>query len=237
MRLDQPYKKPSNSQLPFSLCDQYQHCSCCNASHTIAIQRSLQVTEAEPLSEECYAMMAQIACRPCDPEVGMGRKERVCSSTCQKWFNRCRHDFFSYNMLSQSLEVCGAKAASAVCSQANQLAADGFEFCTLAGLHVLHKDNPQANTDCFDGTKPPLYDSCLKQERRTAVPPQSTNSRVMVPKLFWVLATGFILFLLYRQVKHVVRRVSSRRTSAPSTTTSVTNHAQYFSGKGRRLRD
>ena len=236
MRLDQPYKKPSNSPLPFSLCDQYQHCSCCNASHTIAIQRTLHVTEAEPLSEECYAMMAQIACRPCDPEVGMGQKERACSRTCQKWFNRCRHDFFSYNMLSQSLEACGTKAASAVCSQANQLAADGFEFCTLAGLHVLHKDDPQANTGCFDGTTPPPYDSCLKQERRTASPAQN-NSKLVIPKLFWMLATGFVVFLLYRQIKHVVRRLSIQRTSVPSRTSPVANRTQYFSGKGRKLRD
>ena len=239
LRLDQPYKKPSASHISFNLCQQYQHCSCCNASHTVAIQRALQVSEAEPLSDDCYAVTAQLACRPCDPEVGMGQKDRICSRTCQKWFDRCRLDFFSYNVLSQSLEVCGTKAASAVCSQANQLASNGYEFCTLAGLQVLHKDDNEANTDCFDGSKPPVYDSCLQQTKRTSTQAQTTGSPVAVPnlQLFWVLAAGATLILLYRQVKHVGRRLSAHRAVDSSTAPAKSGNSQYFRGQGRRLRD
>lgn len=228
LRLDQPYKKPTKSALPFSLCQQYQQCTCCNASHVLAIHRSLQVVDSEPMSDACYAMTAQLACRPCDPEVGMGLKERVCLQTCQNWLHACHDDYFSYNGLSQALEPCGTKAASAVCSQARQLADDGMQFCTMAGLHVS-----QEAENCFDGSAVPMYDSCVQPRRQSAVRTSVGDRQLAVPKLGWLLAVAGVLFLLYVQVRRVLFRLSSQGEA--SKRPAVQSRSPYFRGKGRKL--
>lgn len=233
LKLDQPYKKPSKSALSFSLCQQYQRCSCCNASHALAIHRSLQSTDAEPMSDGCYAITAQMACRSCDPEVGMGLKDRVCTHTCQNWLNACQHDYFSYNAMSQSLEPCGTGAASAVCSQASQLARNGVEFCSMAGLHAFHEDHAEANIDCFDGSNVPLYDSCNKQPQKTAARTPATSSQLAVPRLFWLFAVMVVSFFLYIQVKRIVFRMSSQHNAPKGP--PIKEKSPYFRGKGRRL--
>jgi hypothetical protein len=46
-------------------------CSCCNASHAMALQRSSRViAEDEDLSTDCKLGLLRLACRVCDPEVG-----------------------------------------------------------------------------------------------------------------------------------------------------------------------
>jgi hypothetical protein len=48
---------------------QYQ-CSCCNASHALAIQRSVQpLLLDDELGLSCKAGLVMLACRICDPQV------------------------------------------------------------------------------------------------------------------------------------------------------------------------
>jgi hypothetical protein len=53
------------------VCFKQYGCSCCNASHAIALQRSSRViAEDQDLSTDCKLGLLRLACRVCDPEVG-----------------------------------------------------------------------------------------------------------------------------------------------------------------------
>jgi hypothetical protein len=59
----------SKGRPPFRSLLQYQ-CSCCNASHALAIQRSVQpLLLDEELGLSCKAGLMMLACKLCDPQV------------------------------------------------------------------------------------------------------------------------------------------------------------------------
>ncbi len=233
LKLDKPFPPPSYSEITFPFCEQYQQCSCCNASHVVALERSLLTYDTEPLSSSCEALTAQLACRICDPEVGTGQKQRLCASTCQKWYSRCQHDYFSYSTFSQHLVPCGTRQASAVCSTAQELADNAESFCQQAGYDIQDIAPADAESDCFDGTLLPTsqYASCAVRAQRTQYQSKSGSS-ISVLYLCFVSSALVALLLIGRRIASVIMRQLAN-THAPS----PTQHSESFPGKSRRLRD
>ena len=233
LKLDKPFPSPSYSEITFPFCEQYQQCSCCNASHVVALERSLQTYDTEPLSSSCQAMTAQLACRICDPEVGTGQKQRVCANTCQKWYSRCQHDYFSYSTFSQHLVPCGTRQASDVCSTAQELADKAESFCQQAGYDVQGVVPADADAGCFDGTLPPnsQYASCAVRTQRTQYQSKSVSS-ISVLYICFVLSALVALLLIGRRIASVIIRQLASAPAPPQA-----QHSESFSGKSRRLRD
>lgn len=231
LKLDKPFPPPSYSEITFPFCKQYQQCSCCNASHVVALERSLQTYDTEPFSSSCQAMTAQLACRICDPEVGTGQKQRLCASTCQKWYSSCQHDYFSYSTFSQHLVPCGTRQASAVCSTAQELADNAESFCQQAGYDI--QGVVTADADCFDGTLPTTsqYASCAVRAQRTQYQSKSGSS-TFVLYLCFVLSALVALLLVGHRIASVVMRQLANTPAPPPT-----QHSESFRGKSRRLRD
>lgn len=94
MRLDVPSQRPRNPDIALPFCSevpalmhspqieksnilnvmswslQYQSCTCCNASHAVAIRRTLvSVLKDKGMSSSCKQLSKQFACRVCDPWV------------------------------------------------------------------------------------------------------------------------------------------------------------------------
>jgi cobalamin biosynthesis Mg chelatase CobN len=233
LKLDKPFPPPSYSEITFPFCKQYQQCSCCNASHVVALERSLQTYDTEPLSSSCQAMTAQLACRICDPEVGTGQKQQVCASTCQKWYSRCQHDYFSYSTLSQHLVPCGTRQASAVCSTAHELADNAQSFCQQAGYDIQDTEPADADAACFDGTLPPTsqYSSCAVRTQRTQNQSKSGSS-ISVLYICFVLSALVALLLIGRRIASVIMKQLANAPAPPPT-----RHSESFPGKSRRLRE
>ncbi|DBA66916.1 TPA: hypothetical protein ACH3X2_002035 [Trebouxia sp. C0005] len=235
LKLDRPFPPPSYSEITFPFCEQYQQCSCCNASHVVALERSLQTYDTEPLSSSCQAMTAQLACRICDPEVGTGQKQRVCASTCQKWYSRCQHDYFSHSTFSQHLVPCGTRQASAVCSTAQELADNAESFCQQAGYDTQGFAPADADSDCFDGTLPPnlQYASCAVWKQRTPHTHQSNSgSSISVLYVCFVLSGVAALLLIGFRIASVSTKHLANAPAPP-----LAQHRGSFPGKSRRLRD
>ena len=229
LKLDRPYQRPSQSEILFPFCQQYQQCSCCNASHVVAVERSLQTHGSSTLSASCSAMTAQLACSMCDPEVGTAQKQYVCTAPCQQWFRKCQHDYFSYSPFTQHLVPCGTKQASDVCSQVSELAEDGQSFCQQAGYSVLDPDATDGNDGCFDG-KVPLsskFASCIasRQHQQQKVRPRS------FPLLYFMvlMSIATALVLIYRRLAFIMTKKRLRSTTV--------SDKRQFPGTGRRLRD
>ena len=233
LKLDKPYKQPSNSDILFPFCEQYQHCSCCNASHVVAVSRTLAAQDSAPLSSGCQAMTAKLACSICDPEVGTGGKQRICANTCTQWYSQCQRDYFSYSTFLQQQVPCGTRQASAVCSTAEEFADDGQSFCQQAGYDTLSPDSPDANAECFDGSASSAlqFDSCRVQPQKQHTDNFASLGRLVRPVLYVLLITASCIALI----------VLSRRAYLlfVQLYTNLTARKQQgaFSGKGRRLRD
>ncbi|KAF6256704.1 hypothetical protein COO60DRAFT_83730 [Scenedesmus sp. NREL 46B-D3] len=122
---------PYRMRLPF--CDKYK-CSCCNASHALAIQRSVQhLLLDEELGLSCKAGLVMLACRLCDPQVGVGNVTSVCQSTCDSVYEACSEDYFAFDESSGDITPCTSQLSSSlVCSQLQQIAPGGEEFCRAA---------------------------------------------------------------------------------------------------------
>lgn len=228
LKLDRPYQRPSQSEILFPFCQQYQQCSCCNASHVVAVERNLQTQDSSTLSAGCSAMTAQLACSICDPEVGTAQKQHVCKATCQQWFTRCQHDYFSYSPFSQHLVPCGTKQASDVCSQVSELAEDGQSFCQQAGYDVLNPDTASDDDGCFDGKVPSSskFATCTapRQKQQQQIRP---GSRFPLLYFMVLMSAATAVVLIYRRVAFIM----TRRQLRGSTTGS------RFPGTGRKLRD
>ena len=69
--LDEPYPLPrpqSAANLPF--CTDFKSCSCCNASHSNTIERSLAAELSDTsISDACKVALRRHRCSVCDPEV------------------------------------------------------------------------------------------------------------------------------------------------------------------------
>lgn len=233
LKLDKPFPQPSYSDIAFPFCEQYQQCSCCNASHVVALERSLQTYDTEPLSSSCQSMTAQLACRICDPKVGTGQKQRVCASTCQKWYSQCQYDYFSYSTFSQHLVPCGTRQASAVCSTAQELADNAESFCQQAGYDIQGIASASADADCFDGTSPPTsqYASCAVRKQKTQHH-STSGSSISVLYVCFVLSALVVLLLTGFRMASV-----SPKHFANAPAPSLAQHSESFPGKSRRLRD
>ncbi|BDA50426.1 hypothetical protein COCOBI_16-1020 [Coccomyxa sp. Obi] len=148
---------PAPADLPF--CKQYSKCTCCKKKHAQVFGLRVQSSvDGASLSPECMEMTAMLACRLCDPEVGVGQKPAVCQGTCNAWYDQCSEDFFEYISLSEQLMPCSD--SSLVCSHLKDLAVDGSDLCRKAGLTVQ-----RAHKKCFDGSVPALLDSCKAQRK------------------------------------------------------------------------
>ncbi|KAJ9519999.1 hypothetical protein QJQ45_014725 [Haematococcus lacustris] len=60
------------------------------------------------LSKACAELTTLLACRVCDPLVGVGLKPAVCHSTCQAWYRACSPHFFTFDPRSDQLAPCPA---------------------------------------------------------------------------------------------------------------------------------
>lgn len=143
LTLDKPYPKPKYYSPALPFCQQFQ-CSCCNISHAMAIQRSLQDLASDPsFSRRCLDVMARLKCYVCDPEVGTGSKA-VCSSLCERWLHACQDDFFVFSDMSKALLPCAGATQPLLCSKLGDMVQNGEDLCELAGYSV--SDEP-----CYDG--------------------------------------------------------------------------------------
>ncbi|KAG2437532.1 hypothetical protein HYH02_011175 [Chlamydomonas schloesseri] len=169
--LTQPYPPAYFQPTALPVCSQYT-CSCCNRTHALGIYRSLRpAMEDAGFSRACLAWQTRMACRVCDPEVGVGLKPMVCRDTCDAWLAACREEFYTFEPATPSafvgrMQPCantaalgggggsaGASDAAAassplLCSRLWDVARTGEELCREAGLDVA---GPGDNAPCFDG--------------------------------------------------------------------------------------
>ncbi|GAX80968.1 hypothetical protein CEUSTIGMA_g8403.t1 [Chlamydomonas eustigma] len=159
LTLDAPYPQLQVLEGGLPFCPQFP-CTCCNRSHITAMHRSMAGAFDEPsslsssFSSRCAEMLKIIACRPCDPMVGVGLKEKVCRHTCKAWLSACRNDYFGFDSISGALVPCSNAAATSrllICSRLNALVPEGAEqLCALEGLEVV--DAEAGATLCYDGS-------------------------------------------------------------------------------------
>ena len=230
LKLDRPYPKPARSDILFPFCQQYQQCSCCNASHVVAIERSLQSPDSEVLSPGCSAMTAQLACSICDPDIGTSKRQQVCASTCQRWYSRCLNDYFSYSPFLQHLVPCGTRQASDICSQVAEMAEDGWDFCLQAGYKVTDAGSDASGVACFDGSKTDLsnFASCTAISQRLPIKVKP-GSRFPLLYFMVLLSVATALVLVYRRITYIMTRRQLFKSTASS--------QRHFPGKSRTLRD
>ncbi|KAG1667512.1 hypothetical protein FOA52_013702 [Chlamydomonas sp. UWO 241] len=159
LQLDQPYPVPMSHSGGLPFCPQFP-CTCCNHSHALLIQRTLQGPDGLPggVSPGCAATTALVACRVCDPEVGTGAKPAVCTSMCDRWLSACANDFFGFEG-SGNLVPCTEATADRllVCSRLKDLAPEGgAQLCALADLVTSEKQ------PCYSGAyvEPSVVDAC-----------------------------------------------------------------------------
>ena len=173
-------------------------------------------------------MTAQLACSICDPEVGTAQKQHVCKASCQQWFRRCQHDYFSYSPFSQHLVPCGTKQASDVCSQVSELAVDGQSFCQQAGYDVLDPDTASDNDGCFDGKVPSAskFATCTVSRQRQQ---QQIRPGSRFPLLYFMvlMSVATAVVLMYRRVAYIMTRRQLRGSTSGGN----------FPGTGRKLCD
>ncbi|GMH41698.1 hypothetical protein BSKO_09608 [Bryopsis sp. KO-2023] len=189
LHLDKPYQPPKRSIVDLPLCEKYQSCSCCNASHVLTIRKSLEVSvfENPDLLEDCKQSLKEIPCRVCDPEVGVGLKEKVCQSKCEHWFSSCRDHFFSYIQSTGRLSACRTDDNSPlICTQLNDLVSDGEEFCEAMGVKVAASS---VEEDCWDGSVIESYGLC------EIVPPRP--ALWWIEHIAWIPSLFALLFLFW----------------------------------------
>ncbi|KIZ02645.1 hypothetical protein MNEG_5314 [Monoraphidium neglectum] len=145
IKLEEPRGPPARVQLPF--CKEFG-CSCCASRHALSIARAFsRTTDGGDTSDACVAALRLLACRPCDPEVGVGSKPAVCLQTCDATFDACREDFFTFSESSGSLAPCGSETAGAlVCSTLSQHVSGGRGYCEAMGWAVAEEQ------PCYNGS-------------------------------------------------------------------------------------
>lgn len=66
----------------------------------------------------------------------MGMKPDVCTHTCGLWYKACANDFFTFDAMSGYMVPCpagGPGIGGAPCTRVSDMAANGTQFCDLAG--------------------------------------------------------------------------------------------------------
>ncbi|KAG2429358.1 hypothetical protein HXX76_011124 [Chlamydomonas incerta] len=199
--LTQPYPPAYFQPTPLPVCSQYT-CSCCNRTHALGIYRSLRpAMEDAGFGRACLAWQTRMACRVCDPEVGVGLKPTVCRDTCDAWLSACREEFYTFEPSTPSAFVgrmlpcanpaalgagsAGASDAAAaasplLCSRLGDVAQTGEELCREAGFDVAA---PGDGAPCFDGglasAGAAVYstDMCVAQPARRRAQQQAGAAR------------------------------------------------------------
>jgi len=146
--LDEPYRRPGNPALDLPFCSEHQRCTCCNASHAIAIQRQLSglIGDASTTSQ-CKSISKKMFCRVCDPQVGAGVKTSVCRTTCDSWYSSCQSSFFDFDVSSGLLIPSGEfPQRNLVSAQLTVLVENGTEMCVKSGVQVSDDDE-----SCWNG--------------------------------------------------------------------------------------
>lgn len=111
LKLDPPYQQPAYQGAPLPFCQQHS-CSCCNASHTLAILRTVQPVLADTsFPPMCAKYLAELACMPCDPEVGVGRRSALCGGFCSQVYEACR---CVWRLLYRPLVITGCMSLSSI---------------------------------------------------------------------------------------------------------------------------
>eukprot|EP00873_Tetraselmis_striata_P006548 jgi/Tetstr1/426812/TSEL_017027.t1 len=138
LKLDEPFQQPGRPAMALPFCNQYGACTCCNASHAVAIHRSVAgVLADESMAHGCRRLTGQIACRLCDPLVGVGRQGALCPALCRDWYAACAEEFFEFDPFSGLLVPAAAAAQrSLVSTRLSAVVSSGEEMCALAGLQV-----------------------------------------------------------------------------------------------------
>jgi len=186
-----------------TLCHQYKECTCCNISHTGLIQHNLEaVLDSGRVSPECAAVTTMMACRPCDPVVGVGMKQAVCASTCDRWYSACAQDFFSFTSISQRLKLCDDKEM--LCSPLALLVQGGSEMCTQAGYKVSLKGA------CFDGLPTSSHHLCsfgdLNAPTLTDTNEVASLSKYLAMIGLW-LTTSFCAYMVGPKIAKRLRQI------------------------------
>ncbi|KAG2496027.1 hypothetical protein HYH03_005949 [Edaphochlamys debaryana] len=103
--LSQPYPPAYFVPGGLPVCSQFT-CSCCNRTHALAVARALRSAAEDPgFPRACLAWQTRMACRVCDPEVGVGLKPTVCRSACDAWLSACASSYFSSSLLTSPYDT------------------------------------------------------------------------------------------------------------------------------------
>ncbi|KAK3282378.1 hypothetical protein CYMTET_9880 [Cymbomonas tetramitiformis] len=196
LQLDKAISPSRQNSLTF--CHQYKDCSCCNVSHTANIQRNLEhVLHGDEVSSSCKAFSSLMACRVCDPEVGVGLKWPLCESTCTEWFEACQLDYFAFTPISQRLQICDG--TQVLCSPLVHLASDGIDFCKKAGM-------PISKRQCFTGRMRPNTNMCAGTSEDSDKPSTAQASLIMVYLMVITCILVWILFCGPETLRYFGRR-------------------------------
>lgn len=132
------------------LCSRFERKTCCSRTDTDSLYALWAATQRANFKPECSAMFETVLCMACDPEVGLGKKRSICTSTCETWFEACKGEFFASMPVSKSstasLVPCLDNAL--VCSKLEDFVPSGKALCANAGLSL----SPDV---CYDGSVDP----------------------------------------------------------------------------------
>lgn len=104
---------------------------------------------SDGLSQSWYETTSKMFCSLCDGGIGTGALQGLCEPQCTAWYNACKHDYFTGDVITNEL---GAGAItfwsqnSMLCSKLGDIYSEPADFCTQMGI-------PQ-NDDkakCYDG--------------------------------------------------------------------------------------
>jgi len=237
LNLEAPYPPPRLTGQGLPICPQFS-CSCCARPHVLAILRSLApgvssitskgavrsaVAGSGGLSSSCTEATLLMGCRICDPQVGMGLKPAVCSTTCDSWHAACAEDYFTFDVISGQLLPCavdGPLPGAPPCSKLEDMADSGQAMCELAGFPIAE---PSSGSLCYDGTDPLMPPGvCQPDEGQgRAARPATTRSDLSLD-----MSIGFKCFLIAGMCIAFIPRMLS-----------LLRRARLWAGQGQQAQD
>jgi hypothetical protein len=114
-------------------CQEYRGKTCCNSSHTLAIQRRAVPYFSENVTSACRGFAVSLFCASCHPLVGSGQWSGVCGGTCFEWHRACIDSMFAMGS-SGLLVPCDDDAR--VCWRLGDVTTDGLDFCVRSGFRA-----------------------------------------------------------------------------------------------------
>ena len=143
-------KPPVKRRRSLGPCAKFEKQTCCNSTAPTpadVLTKVKAVVEANDLSESCRNYFLDMACMKCDPRVGMGLTDGICSSFCKDWFRVCKDDFFIKHD-AMGLRPCSNQ--DVVCAKLDTIVENATEFCA-DWMGVPLSETRKA---CFDGSPP-----------------------------------------------------------------------------------